>query len=248
MNMYNSYAAIYEQAGQGRFGERMAEWSLAWLAARGQQPHHVLDLACGTGAASLVFARFGCEVVGVDQSASMLEIARAKTRDQHLSVEWAEADIRELALSSVVRGPSFDLVTCFADSVNYLVENGDLERVFDGVAQVLRSGGWFIFDMNSEAEYKTWDERDVVAHDSADLLVFQKLRYNNRTRIGTGRIGWFVREIDRWWRGEEEHHQRAWREAEVREALAATKLRLELVEPVDGVADGRRMVYVVQKL
>ena len=46
-----------------------------------QQPARVLDLACGTGEAALVFAAAGCEVAGVDQSAAMLEIARGKARD-----------------------------------------------------------------------------------------------------------------------------------------------------------------------
>ena len=75
--MYDSYAAIYDLAGQGRFGEQMARWVLRWLSERDKRPGRVLDLACGTGAAALVFAQAGCEIVGVDSSAAMLDTASA---------------------------------------------------------------------------------------------------------------------------------------------------------------------------
>ena len=69
--IYEAYAPIYDAIGQGQFSARMAAWALAWLAECGiDQPVRVLDLACGTGEAALVFAMAGCEVTGVDQSRS----------------------------------------------------------------------------------------------------------------------------------------------------------------------------------
>src|SRR5262245_14439743 len=145
--MYEAYAPIYDAIGQGRFSARMAAWALAWLAERGKSPARVLDLACGTGEAALVFATAGCDVAGLDQSAAMLEIARGKTRGVGYDIAFIQADIRELptederpktndertqddALSSfVLRPSSFDLVTCFYDSLNYLIDDGDLDLV-----------------------------------------------------------------------------------------------------------------------
>lgn len=241
--MYDSYAAIYDLAEQGRYGAQMARWSLDWLAGRDERPECVLDLACGTGAAALVFAHAGCTVVGVDGAAAMLDIAVAKARDARLAATFSQADMRHLPTADA----AFDLVSCFADSLNYLTNAGDLALTFGGAAAALRAGGWLIFDINTEAEYATWDERDVVAYDSADLLLYQKLRYNKRTRIGTGKIVWFVREIERWWRGEETHTLRAWREGEVRAALAASRFTLVLAAPAPGAIDGRRFVYVGRK-
>ena len=241
--MYNSYAAIYDLAQQGRFSAHMAQWSLDWLAARKQRPTAVLDLACGTGAAALAFAQTGCAVTAIDLSAAMLSIAEAKARDQRLTVHFAVGDMR-----TWVPEQRFDLVTCFADSLNYLTGKGDLAHVFGTAAAALHPGGWLIFDMNTSAEYATWDERDLVAFDSADLLLYQKLRYNQRTRIGTGRIGWFVREIDHWWRGSETHQQRNWRSNEVEAALAGAGLCMVLAEPAPGAINGRRFVYVVQNV
>ncbi|MBC8077227.1 MAG: class I SAM-dependent methyltransferase, partial [Chloroflexales bacterium] len=138
---YQSYAQVYDLAGQGRYGELMARWSLAWLAQRGDSPQRVLDLACGTGAASLVFASAGCVVSGVDAALPMLEIARAKARDARLSATFICADMRYLAADN----RQHDAVTCFTDGINYASSEGDLERVFDGAAAALRPGGWLIF-------------------------------------------------------------------------------------------------------
>jgi SAM-dependent methyltransferase len=273
--MYDAYAPIYDAIGQARFGAAMAERSLHWLAGHGCRPGRVLDLACGTGAAALVFAAAGCEVVGVDRSARMLEIARGRARDAGADVTFVQGDIRELfvgdqrpygrsierpdndqSLDEDCRSPfvighsSFDLVTCFYDSLNYLAEDGDLDRVFAGVARALRPGGFAIFDMNTAAEYATWDERDVVTHDGRDILVYNKLSYDAAARLARGRIVWFVREIERWWRGEETHTQRAWADAEVRAALAGAGLALEArldaqwSPPREGAT---RLVYVARK-
>jgi ubiquinone/menaquinone biosynthesis C-methylase UbiE len=99
--IYEAYAPIYDAIGQGQFSARMAAWALAWLAECGiDQPVRVLDLACGTGEAALIFAATGCEVTGVDQSAVMLDIARGKARDVGYEVEFIRGDVRELRMKN----------------------------------------------------------------------------------------------------------------------------------------------------
>jgi SAM-dependent methyltransferase len=267
--IYAAYAPIYDAIGQGQFSARMAAWSLAWLADRGiHQPSCVLDLACGTGEAALVFAAAGCQVAGLDRSPAMLAIARGKARDAGCDIEFMHGDMRELStederpttndrrlqtgtLSSfVLRPSSFDLVTCFYDSLNYLIDDGDLERVCAGVAHVLRPGGYLIFDLNTAAEYATWDERDSVTYDGRDCMVYNQLSYDSAASLATGRIVWFVRELDRWWRGEETHVERAWSEREVCAALSSAGLSLiERYDPTGSVAaaGAPRVVYTAQK-
>jgi len=236
---------------------------MAWLAERSVQPARILDLACGTGEAALVFAAVGCAVTGVDQSAAMLNVARGKARDAGYDVAFIHGDMRYLEPRTKnqepvtatggsqfsVLGSRFDLVTCFYDSLNYLIGDGDLDRVCAGVARVLRPGGYMIFDLNTAAEYATWDERDRVTHDGRDCLVYNQLNYDPDARLATGRIVWFVRELDRWWRGEETHTERAWSDDAVRAALAGAGLALiGRYDSTGGVAaeDAPRVVYVVR--
>ena len=49
--------------------------------ARVQAGERVLDLCCGTGDVALAFANRGVQATGLDFSASMLAIARARARD-----------------------------------------------------------------------------------------------------------------------------------------------------------------------
>jgi SAM-dependent methyltransferase len=236
--IYDTYASVYDAIGQGRFAERMAIWSLRWLAERGSQPSRVLDLACGTGAATLAYAAAGCDVVGVDRSAAMLSIARSRARDAGYATTFMEGDIRDVRIenralrnnrpassSFSILPASFDVVTCFYDSLNYLLDDGDLGRVFAGAAAALRKGGYLIFDVNTAAEYQTWEERDTVVYDGRDYLVYNQLSYDPATQLGSGRIVWFVRETELWWRGEETHTQRAWSDSAILDALIRAELQ-----------------------
>ncbi len=247
LKIYDSYAPIYDAIGQGAFAEGLTAHILGSLA---EPPRRALDLACGTGAAALTLATAGVQVVGVDCSSAMLRIARARARDRGLSVRWVSADIRSLSRRSAthdaLRPASFDLITCLYDSLNYLSAAHDLATVCAGAARLLRPGGRFVFDLNTIYEFEHWDDTDQVVFDSPNLLVYNQLSYDAEQRIARGRIVWFVREIDRWWRGEEIHHERAWDDNEVVAALEAAGLqvtarRTPTWEPAP--AEAHRVVY-----
>src|SRR5262249_1811028 len=151
---------------------------------------------------------------------------------------------------SSILNSQFDLVTCFYDSLNYLTDDGDLDRVFAGAAGALRPDGYLVFDINTEAEYTTWDDRDVITYDGRDCLVYNKLSYDPHARLAQGRIVWFVRETELWWRGEEIHTQRAWSDGEVRAALARAGLELAGRFDVNGMEAAEevgRVVYVARR-
>lgn len=233
--IYTDYAPIYDAIGQGAFAEELVGHILA---AGAPPPHHALDLACGTGAATLALAAAGAVVVGVDRSPPMLDIARARARDRGLSITFVEADLRWLPIQdgqSPAGPPStlslppaaFDLITCLYDSLNYLTGDHDLALALECAGRLLRPGGRLIFDLNTEHEFATWgDGSDQVVHDSGGILVYNRLHYDPRERLGYGRIGWFVREGERWWHCEEQHIERAWTDDEVCAALEGAGLRL----------------------
>ena len=119
----------------------------------GVSGRRLLDAACGTGKSFLPFLERGYEVVACDISAEMAARARAKAPEAEVFV----ADIREL-------GPigEFDLITCLDDSVNYLVEEGDLEAAFGAFAANLAPDGVLVFDVNTLSTYRTTFARDMT--------------------------------------------------------------------------------------
>jgi SAM-dependent methyltransferase len=109
------------------------------------KPERILDLACGTGTCAFLFAARGCEVVGIDDSRAMLDVARSKAAARNAGPIFLEGDMRDYE----VEGP-VDLVTCLYDSLNYLMEDEEIERCFARTYGALRDRGLFVFDMNTE--------------------------------------------------------------------------------------------------
>ena len=93
----------------------------------------VLDAGCGTGRVAVELARRGYDVVGVDDDASMLEVARRSS-----AVRWHEADLSVLQL-----GERFDLVVAAGNVVVFLAE-GTEQEVLRRLAAHLRPGGLLV--------------------------------------------------------------------------------------------------------
>ncbi|GGP63036.1 class I SAM-dependent methyltransferase [Streptomyces melanogenes] len=96
-----------------------------------------LDLCCGTGAGIPVL-RAVCRdrVAGVDFSAGMLAVGRARTDE---AVDWIRADVRALPFAPA----AFDLVVSFGAFGHFLP--GERPGLFAQVRSVLGPGGRFAF-------------------------------------------------------------------------------------------------------
>ena len=104
------------------------------------------DIGCGTG----LFARYlsqcwGVPVFGVDRSPEMLRIAMQNCRASQVS--FLQQDIRGLQLPFPV-----DLITANFDTLNHLLNPDDLVISLRRVAENLRHGGHFIFDLITPCE------------------------------------------------------------------------------------------------
>jgi SAM-dependent methyltransferase len=124
----------------------------------------LLDAACGTGKSFMPFLERGYSVTACDISAEMVALASAKAPAAELFV----ADIREL-------GPvgSFDLVTCLDDSLNYLLEDGDLDAALGSLGANLAAGGVLVFDLNTLSTYRTTFARDMTLDGDGVLLAWR---------------------------------------------------------------------------
>ena len=109
----------------------------------------VVDLGWGTGLASPLLKPLASELVGVDLSPLMIEVAKRRGMYEEL----IEGDIESYLNGQRER---FDLIA----SADTLVYFGDLENVFRGAADSLRPGGRFVFttelggDLDDEPGYR----------------------------------------------------------------------------------------------
>jgi SAM-dependent methyltransferase len=112
----------------------------------GVSGRRLFDAACGTGKSFLPFLERGYSVTGCDIAGEMVARAAAKAPDADLFV----ADLRTLGAVG-----SFDLITCLDDSLNYLIDNGDLDAAFASLALNLADDGVLVFDLNTLSTYRT---------------------------------------------------------------------------------------------
>jgi SAM-dependent methyltransferase len=97
----------------------------------------ILDLACGSGRHSLELRRRGFDVVGVDISPELIEIARRDADEAELEVEFVRADLRDLTYEE-----QFDLVLNLNDgAIGYLESDEENRRTFEVISRALRPGG-----------------------------------------------------------------------------------------------------------
>lgn len=97
---------------------------------RGEQ---VLDVACGTGNAALLAARFRASVTGVDQAPRLIEVARQRAAAEGLEIDFVVGDAEHLRFAD----QSFDVVT----SIFGVIFAPEPERAFAEIVRVLRPGG-----------------------------------------------------------------------------------------------------------
>jgi demethylmenaquinone methyltransferase/2-methoxy-6-polyprenyl-1,4-benzoquinol methylase len=129
--IFSGIGATYERAGALLSFGQDARWRAKLISlVRAESNDVVLDVATGTGlVARGLRQRYGCQVVGLDQSADML--AAASARDGHISL------VRGRAESLPFPDESFDHLTC-----TYLMRYvDDPAAVIRELARVVRPGG-----------------------------------------------------------------------------------------------------------
>lgn len=107
--------------------------------------HHILELGCGSGNMTCLLLERGYEVVGVDNSYEMLELARQKTIIYGNRVILMEQDIRQMDFEIY----EIDCILAVNDTFNYILKEEELEEIFSFVFLRLRKEGLFIFDISS---------------------------------------------------------------------------------------------------
>jgi SAM-dependent methyltransferase len=220
--MYHDFARFYADGGWSRYSARMFKLLPAVMERFGLWPRRILDLACGDGTFAVAMARRDLRVTGVDLSPRMLDHARKRARAEGVRVSFLHQDMRSLRL----RG-RFDLVTCWFDSLNYLLQVDELAQAFAGVSRILDDNGVFIFDMNTIRGLAVeWVREPGRVHlDSGDSFLVSVPQYDAATRIASLRLTGFSREGDRWVRMDEVHQERGYTLKEIRRCL--TKARLQ---------------------
>ncbi|MFR8237189.1 MAG: class I SAM-dependent DNA methyltransferase [Dorea sp.] len=216
MDAYSSFAEVYDTFMDNVPYEEWAEYLAAILREYGIEDGLVLDLGCGTGSMTEKMAAKGYDMIGVDNSGEMLEIAMEKKEKSGWDILYLMQDMREFELYGTVRG-----VISACDSVNYITDEKELEQVFRLVNNYLDPKGIFIFDFNTEYKYREVLGNQTIAEDRDDCSFIWENYYYEDQQMNEYELTLFIKEEKELYRKYQELHlQRAYTLDVMKELIA----------------------------
>lgn len=216
MKSYEALAAVYDHLGDTVDYEAFADLYEACFARYDRHPSLVLDLGCGTGSTTLTMAARGYDMIGVDASPEMLSRALSRAfATGHPDVLFLQQDMRSFELYGTVGA-----VVSSLDCINYLTDDGDLDRCFALVHNYLDPDGVFVFDVNTPYKFRTvYGDNAYVLEDEHTLCAWQN-EYDDKTRLCHFYLSVFREDRDgRYVRSDEEQTERCYTREELTDAL-----------------------------
>lgn len=201
MEAYEDFAAVYDTFMDDTPYEEWRRFVTDDLKEAGIENGLLLDLGCGTGTMAELLAADGYDMIGVDLSDRMLNIAMEKREKSGHDILYLQQDMREFELYGTVRA-----VVCLCDSLNYLLEEEELCAVFGLVNNYLDPGGLFVFDFNTVYKYETVIGDNVIAENRDDCSFIWENYYDTESEVNEYDLTIFVRQEQEMFRRFTETH------------------------------------------
>ena len=189
MEMYEDFALVYDRFMDETPYEEWCQFVVGRLKQDQITDGILLDLGCGTGSMTELLAKQGYDMIGVDLSDSMLDIAIEKRAQSGHNILYLQQDMREFELYGTVRA-----VICLCDSLNYLLEEDDLLTTFKLVNNYLDPNGLFIFDFNTVYKYETVIGDSTIAENREDSSFIWENYYTAEDQINEYDLTIFVKQ------------------------------------------------------
>ncbi len=245
MEAYTSFAQVYDLFMDNVPYEEWCEYIKSLLKEYKIEDGLVLDLGCGTGKITRLLEDAGYDMIGIDYSEEMLEIAR-EHQEEGSNILYLLQDMREFELYGTVRA-----VVSVCDSMNYITEEEDLLQVFRLVNNYLDPKGLFIFDLNTVYKYKELLGETTISENREEGSFIWDNYYEEEEQINEYDLTLFIKEKDNLYRKyEETHFQKAYTLEKVKELLE--KAGMEFVAAYDAftrdaVKEDSERIYVIAK-
>ena len=236
---YTSFAAVYDTFMDNVPYEEWGEYIHGMLCKYGVEDGIVLDLGCGTGTMTEILAGYGYDMIGVDNSEDMLELAMEKRIESGHDILYLLQDMREFELYGTVRA-----VVSVCDSVNYVTEPGELEEVFRLVNNYLDPRCIFLFDFNTDYKYREIMGDCTIAEDLGECSFIWDNYYYENEQINEYDLTLFIQEKNPdetqsdqmpqlYRKYKETHYQRGYTLKEIQVLLGKAGLVFEAAYDVD---------------
>lgn len=244
--MYGSFAYVYDKFMDDVPYEEWADYIQSLLMEYGVLEGLVLELGCGTGSLTEILDSRGYDMIGVDISADMLDIAMEKREKSGRDILYLMQDMREFELYGTVRA-----AISICDSMNYLPCEEDMLSTLRLVNNYLDPGGIFIFDLNTSYKYRELIGDTTIAENREGASFIWENTWYEEEKVNEYDLTIFAEtENGLYQRFQETHYQKAYSLETVKRLIA--EAGMEFLTAYDAFtrrpvrADSER-VYVVAK-
>lgn len=219
--IYAGFAEVYDEFMDNIPYDEWHSYLYGLLKEYGVTSGIVVDLACGTGSMTCRLENDGYDMIGVDLSEDMLDIARQKCS---LETLFLQQDMRELDLYGTAAA-----MVCVCDGMNYILKSDELKKVFKSVHTFLDYDGIFIFDMKTEHFYRDMLGECTIADNRDNASFIWENEYHADTHINEYLLTVYSladEENDLFARCDEMHCQRAYSIEEICSLINEAGLKL----------------------
>lgn len=143
----------------------------------------ILDLCCGEGRHSVLFAKRGHQVSGLDLTNDFLTTAKQNAKKMKLNIDFVRGDMKKT--STYFLKNNFDLVVSLYNSFGFFDRKSDDLKTLKEVHQVLKPGGIFIINtINGDGVLHRIQKPISNGHEiSPDLFLIEKAEFNQKKMI-----------------------------------------------------------------
>lgn len=215
MEAYTDFAYVYDVFMDNTPYDKWGGLLVSRLEKEGITDGILLDLGCGTGNMTELLSEKGYDMIGVDYSGEMLNVAMDKRARSGRQILYLQQDMREFELYGTVRA-----IVSACDCLNYITEEEDLLTVFRLVNNYLDPDGIFIFDMNTPYKYREMLGSTTIAENREEGSFIWENDFDEETGINVYDLTLFIpREDGLYEKDEELHYQKAYEPEKIRELL-----------------------------
>ncbi len=246
MEAYTGFSEVYDIFMDNVPYEEWASYIIAILKEYGIEAGLVCELGCGTGKMAKILSDRGYDMIGIDSSADMLDIA-LESRSNEGRILYLNQDMKEMELYGTVRS-----VISVCDSMNYLLSEDELLTTFRLVNNYLDPKGIFIFDMNTKYKYEELLSDNVFAENRDETSFIWENYYDEEDCVNEYDLTLFVKEGELYRKYEEVHYQKAYDTDTIIDLIERSGLKLLAVYDAytkDAVKDdSERVIYIAQEI
>lgn len=218
---YQEDLAYIHDVGFGAFSNESAPNILEIFSQKGINNGLVIDLGCGSGIWAKALTAAGYQVLGIDLSDAMLDLAKKKA---------PKADFQQASILRV-KLPKCDAVTSIGECLNYQFDqHGKVEtqQLFTRIYEALRPGGIFIFDIAEPGYVIGMNPQKTYSEGKDWAILLEKIEDKEKNKL-TRKMTIF-REIDNCYRRSEEvHHVQLYKSSEVAKELRQAGFKVKII-------------------